>query len=540
MIIACILLLFSILLFAHPAGLPNEYRIFTENNGISLTGHQVADGTDTLIDNGNGTVSILLYPISNITGKKVLYQIDNVSVIRGYNYTTDGKKVINAIELMSTEPSVAGIITPQQNGNGVINIAARIGSDYYEVNGYVRHPLEIKPALESNESSVYSLSTHIGESGNGSAGIVSKLVPFKAGNETVYAQGYEQHVAGPAMTWVRTYGNGSIGTIIKTDDGGYLLAGEKEIQVTGSAGAAQKEYRAWLGKVDAVGKLQWERFYNGSSIRALLEHDGNYVATGDIGGNLWLLETDMSGHILIDHTYNNSSNALAGTSIAPIGDEGCMITGNLNYPNAFVARADDNLSIIWDKDLSRYGIIFGNDIICTKDGNFVVCGGEEGNIAKIDAAGNVLWNTTLGEDVGLVPVSLCPASDGGFMAAYLEVKSSWWPQGITVSKLSSDGTIMWSKTFYGAGSADVSAMTPSGDGGYLISGYSSGFASGVYVLKIDDAGNALWSALYDRGAAGPIVLSDDGGYIMAASSGPMHIASISQIELVRLSGIIRK
>ena len=278
--------------------------------------------------------------------------------------------------------------------------------------------------------------------------MVSKLVPLKAGNETVYVQCYEQHTVGPAMLWEHTYGNGSAGTIIRTDDGGYLLAGKKEIQVTGTAGTIEMQDRAWIGKVDDEGALLWERFYNGSNIQALAESDGNYVATGNNGESLWLLETDQSGNVLIDRSYDNSPLALTGSSIVPIGDEGYMITGNLNYPGypqyAFVARVDDNLSMIWNIELSRYGITYGNAIIRIKDGNFVVCGGENGNIAKIDANGHLLWNTTLGEDVGLVPVSMAPTSEGGFMAAYLDVTAGW-QQGITVSKLASDGTTEWSR-----------------------------------------------------------------------------------------------
>ena len=524
-IIVCILLLFSILLFAHPAGPSDEYPIVSENSGALPTSYQAADETDMLIDNGNGTVSLLLHPVSYFTGKNALYRIDNVSVTREYSYTTDGKKVITDIKLTAVDPTVDGSITLLKNGDGNIRISLWLGLGYYESDGYIRHPLDIKPAIESNEVSMSLLYPPVGKYGNESAGIVSKLVPLKAGDETVYVQGYEQHVVGPAMLWEHTYGNGSVGVILKTDDG-YLLAGKKEIQVTGPAGIIEKKDQAWLGKVDDEGTLTWERFYNGSSIQALLENDGDYVATGNIDGSLWLLETDKSGNVLADHSYNNSSYALSGVSIALTGDEDYMIMGNSN-----VIRADKNLSIIWNKDLSKYGITYGNTVIRTKDGDFVVSGGEDGNIAKIDVDGSVLWNTTAGEHAGLLPVSLCPTGDGGLIAAYLDV-TAVWPQGITVTKLTPDGTTEWSNTYYGAGAAYVSSMSPAGDGDYVISGYTNGFASGRYVLKIDSTGNAIWSALYDQGAVGPIVQSDDGGYLIAASSGP-------QIELIKLSSIIR-
>jgi hypothetical protein len=356
--------------------------------------------------------------------------------------------------------------------------------------------------------------------------------PTKAGNTT----------GGPVVSWVHTYGNGSVGAILKTEDGGYLLAGDKEIEVTDAAGLKQKKDLAWLGKVDSRGTLQWERFYNGGSIHALLQYNGIYFATGDSSGSLWLLETDKSGNVLIDHSYNNSSYTISGASIASTGDGNFMLAGNWHSPgdlnHAFIARADNNLSIVWFKDLSRYGITYGNSIVRTKDGNFIACGGENGDIARIDIDGNILWNTTLGRDTGLIPVSVCPAEDGGFVAAYLDVKAEW-PQGITVSKFASNGTTEWIRIYYGAGSAYVSAMGPVGDGDYVLSGYTNGVKNGVYVLKIDDTGNAIWGAIYDRGVAGPIVGANDGGYIMTAASGPLAITSVPQIELMKLSGYIQ-
>lgn len=534
-IIVCILLLFSILLFAPAAEPSKEYPIIHENDKVLPSGYLTGNETEELIDNGNGTVTILLYPVSSHTGKKAPVLIDNVTVVWGYGYAKGGKMVINEIKLLAPEQGLDASISLQDNGNGKIHISAVTTLGYYETDGYVRHPLNIRPAIRTSEVFPAILYPPIGDIGNESAGIVSRLMPVRAGNETVYVQGFEKHRVGPAMLWKRVFGNGSASAILKTDDGSYLIAGHKEVQVRGSAGDVQVESRAWLGKVNTNGALQWEHVYNGSGIQALLQHDGDYVATGNIGGSLWLLETDASGNVLIDRSYNNSTIAFAGVSIAPIGDEGYMIAGNAERPtypyHAFVARADNNLTLLWNKDLSGYGLSFGNAIISTKDGNFVVCGGEDGDIAKIDADGNVLWNTTLGEHVGLLPVSILQANGGGYMAAYLDVTAAW-PQGIIVSKLTSGGTTEWSKTFYGAGSAYVSAMSPAGDGGYVISGYTNGFASGLYVLKIDDTGRALWSAVYNQGAAGPIVRSDDGGYVMAASSGP-------QIMLMKFSSIIR-
>lgn len=361
-------------------------------------------------------------------------------------------------------------------------------------------------------------------------------MPSETGNQIVYVHGYERHAGVPVMLWDHTYGNGSASAILKTDDGGYLLAGQKEI--VEPTDTIQAVYQAWIGKVNSNGAFQWERFYNGSGIGAIMESGGDYIATGDNGGSLWLLETDVSGNVLIEQSFSNSSFTFQGQAINTEGDEGYMIIGNINFPNfryaAFVAMADRNLTLLWCKDLTAYGIDIGNTIARQADGDFIIGGGEDGNIARIDAKGNILWNTTLGEHVGMLPISLQPADNGSYMVIYLDVGTSW-PECITVAKIHPDGSMAWNKTYYGAGSACANSIIPAGDGNYLISGYTSGnltsgIIGGLYLLKIDDNGTALWRAVYDRGAAGPIVRSDDGGYIVAVGSSP-------RIELMKFGNV---
>jgi hypothetical protein len=533
-IIACILLLFSILLFV-PVEPSQAHPIIPENDKVLMSGYLAGNETDELIDNCNGTVSLLLYPVSPHTGNKTPVRIDNVSVIRQCYYTADGKKVVVGIQLWATEPAVNGIIILLDKGDGKIMISANTALGFYASDGYIRHPLDIKPAMESDVNALSVSYTDTGNASNSLAGNVLRLVPVSTGNETVYVQSFEKHPSGPAILWEHTFGNGSASAIIKTDDGGYLIAGHKE--VTGSTGGAPAESQAWMGKVDAKGALQWEHAYNGSSIQAILQHNGDYVATGNIGENLWLLETDALGNVLIDRSYNNSTFTYVGASIVPIDDDGYLIAGNPVYApysyHAFVARVDTNLTVLWNNDLSGNGLSFGNAIIQANDNNFIVCGGEEGTIAKISAGGTVLWNATPDDHHGLLPVSICQADDGGYMVTYLDIKSSWH-EGITVSKLNPDGTVAWSKTYYDVRTVYVRSMSRMDKGDYILSGNTFDAAGSLYLLKIDDAGMALWSAVYDSQdvSPGPIVQSDDGGYVMAASDN-------SQIKIVRFGSLLR-
>lgn len=539
-IIACILLLFSILLFVPGATPSKKYPIIRENT--MLPGYLAGNETDELIDNGNGTVTILLYPMSLQTGKKIPIRIDNVSVVWGYSYAPDGKKVINEVRLTAVqEPRFDASIVMMSNGSGWISVYAETSVGYYHTEGIIRHPLTITPARETNESAPAFLYPPLASSSNESAGLSPKLIPFNAGNQTVYVQGYDKHRIGPAMQWDHIYGNGSANVILETDDGGYLIAGRKEEAISGHAGSVQKTDRAWIGKIDTNGKLLWDRTYDGSNIESIMKQGDKYVATGYVDNghqSLWVLETDAFGNVTIERAFNNSSFNREGVSIAPTADGGYMITGNDKYPDyknyAFVARMDDNLSLLWDREFSDYGLTYGNAIISTNADNFVVCGGEDGNIVEITADGNMLWNMTLGELSGILPISILPTDDGEYIVAYLDITARW-QQGIMVSKIKPDGTIDWNKVYYGAGSAYTLTMCPTDDGGYTLAGYTNGVISGLYVIKIDDTGSAIWSEVYDHpgAAARAIIQSDDGWYMLA-------IDSDSQIEVARLDSLARK
>jgi hypothetical protein len=80
----------------------------------------------------------------------------------------------------------------------------------------------------------------------------------------------------------------------------------------------------------------------------------------------------------------------------------------------------------------------------------------------------------------------------------------------------------WAKTFGGNGSA--SCIQKTSDGGYIIAGSTQSFGAGggdVYIIKIDEFGNYLWSKTFGGGRvdyANSIQKTTDGGYIIAGDT----------------------
>ncbi len=77
------------------------------------------------------------------------------------------------------------------------------------------------------------------------------------------------------IQWQKTYGGSggeSIHTILQTDDGGYITAGQ-----TDSFGSGSED--AWLMKLDARGTVQWHKTYGGNSTDRIY----SLVKTSDCG-----------------------------------------------------------------------------------------------------------------------------------------------------------------------------------------------------------------------------------------------------------------
>jgi hypothetical protein len=100
------------------------------------------------------------------------------------------------------------------------------------------------------------------------------------------------------VQWNRTYGGQNDDraySMLQTADGGYALAGS-----TNSFGVQSND--AWLVKTDDEGNMQWDKTYGGQSdesARSLIKTaDGGYVMAGQSINSVtkgWLIKTDAFG-----------------------------------------------------------------------------------------------------------------------------------------------------------------------------------------------------------------------------------------------------
>jgi hypothetical protein len=256
---------------------------------------------------------------------------------------------------------------------------------------------------------------------------------------------------------------------------------------------------------------------------------------------------------------------LAGSSLSDkSGNKEAARKGNYDY---CLWKIRENGEIDWQKSFggSKNDMLISTQT--TKDGGYILAGTSDSPISadkteaaigqqdlwilRLDAAGNLLWQKTIGglaeEQLGCI----LQTKEGGFVIGassasdkYSTKKSEsnnntiykntdsrgnldYW-----VLKLDKNGTLEWQKTIGGNYLDQLRSITQTSDGNYLVGGVSNsglGFEKNqksegendFWILKLDKKGNLIWQQTY--GGKGDdqlytIIETKDKNYVVAGNT----------------------
>jgi hypothetical protein len=150
-----------------------------------------------------------------------------------------------------------------------------------------------------------------------------------------------------------------------------------------------------------------------------------------------------------------------------------------------------------------------------------------------------LWMRTFGGAANDGFRSAVPTSDGGFVAVGYTYSYGPGDVNMFAVKTNSSGDSVWMRTYGGNGRDYAYDVRETGDGGYVIAGYTTSFGSGledVYVLKVDSGGDTVWTRTFggtkpDEGR-GLCVTSD--GYILVSGTCESYADDITDLYLLKL------
>lgn len=263
--------------------------------------------------------------------------------------------------------------------------------------------------------------------------------------------------------------------------------------------------------------IQWQKCLGGShydranSIQQTI--DGGYIiagytdsSDGDVSTNMglfdiWIVKLDGLGIIQWEKTFGGSAYDWAG-EVKQTNDGGYLIvgytesndgdvTGNLGGMDGWILKLNYAGELEWQKTLGGSGDEAFNSIELTPDGGFIIAGKENstdgdviGNqgyydfwILKFSSLGSIEWQQTLGGSDEETALSIKTTSEGGYIVAGETKSNDGDVSGNNgnvdqwVVKLNSYGEIEWQRTIGGSG-LDVASDIAETPDGFMVCGYA--------------------------------------------------------------------
>ncbi len=318
--------------------------------------------------------------------------------------------------------------------------------------------------------------------------------------------------------------NESAQSIIKTNDGGYVILGHAQ-SMDGDINDKQNEsFDYWVLKFDSEDSLQWSKTYGG---------------TGDDRGKD-IIQTSDGGYAII------------GTSSSSDED----VSENAGAQDYWVAKLDGSGNLSWQKSFGYSGSDNGFSIIQTSDNGYLVTGvldvsasGGAGNsrnanarhaggdywAIKLDSGGILQWSKYFGGTFTETPFDAIQTSTGYILVGSsdsndVDITNSLGQYDFWVVNVSNSGDLVWQKSYGGTGIDEARAIVNSGDGNFIIIGdtrsndqnvsENSGGAD-VWIIKINPSGELLWEktlggSSFDVGRS--VSITQDNSFLISGSS----------------------
>ena len=322
-------------------------------------------------------------------------------------------------------------------------------------------------------------------------------------------------------------------------DGGYLVAGS-----TLSFGAGGSE--VYLVKVDQQGSEVWSSAYGGSEDEhgwAVQETgEGGYIVVGDTnssgsgGIDVYLVKVDSRGGEEWSRALGGSGDDV-GQSVQVTGDRGFIVAGftysfGSGGTDVYLVKTDSQGQMEWSRALGGSEDDYGWAVQETDDGGYIVAGstlsfgagGSDVYLMKVDSQGMEEWSRAFGGSKDEFGYSVQETGDGGYIVTGYTYSFGAGGGDVYLVKVDSQGREEWNST---SGNTDVEfgvSVRETGDGGYIVTGLTYSFLDetyDVYLLKTDSQGEEEWISILggpgdDWGQS--VQVTGDGGYIVGGST----------------------
>lgn len=277
-------------------------------------------------------------------------------------------------------------------------------------------------------------------------------------------------------------------------------------------------------------------------IYSTTQNDGNYPNDASVINNnqgithskditLSYQYTDRLKSYCVEATYND------GTVYHLSSSEQNPVSGRCPILSWSFANAWGGSSTEW-----------GRSIIQMNDGSYMMAGhtssfglGGDDYVAHYSSDGELLWSKTWGGTGGEELQSIVKTSDGGFLITGSTSSYAYNLSDAFIAKFASDYTLSWSKTWggnnSGYGSEYANSAIQTSDGGYAVCGYTGmtgGYNNDAFILKYDATGTLLWSKNYGGtgdDSCAEIAQLNDGSLVIVGHSTSTNSAYAAKYDI---------
>lgn len=280
--------------------------------------------------------------------------------------------------------------------------------------------------------------------------------------------------------------------VVSTSDGGYAMTGYSNSYTNG-------DYDALLTKLDSNCNLQWSRVYGGTgsdqALQLIQTNDGGFALAGKStsfgAGNFdaMLVRTDANGNLLWIKSYGGSAEERF-LNLRETTDHGFILAGSThsfghgNYDMLFI-RTNSNGDTLWTKILGGTNFDQGTDAEQTTDGGFIFSGRVTGPgstlpdvcLVKTNSGGDTLWTSVFGSAGWDEGMKVKQTFDGGYIVTGASTGFGGTGYDVYLNKIDGTGDITWSKRYFGNHNEATYDVLQLPDSGFIITGETESFGS---------------------------------------------------------------
>jgi len=323
-----------------------------------------------------------------------------------------------------------------------------------------------------------------------------------------------------------TYGGAQddrIEALIRTNDGNYLAVGR-----TKSKGKGDWDF--WVLRLDPTGAVLWETVIGGAKADiargAVALRDGGFVVAGDTrsktkngSARAWLVKLDAKGKQQWDVTAGRAAGDYKVRAIEQTAEGGFIIAGSHARPkrgsDIWLARVSTKRKVVWRFATRGRAVDYASAIFTSRRGTFLIAatsasrsarGGGRGDayIFRLTAKGKRKSATAYGYRKLDSIDAMVRVSDGFILTGFTESKGAGG-RDLWLVKINNFSRHEWDRTFGGTGLDNGIGVLAMKDGSIVVAGNTASRGAGgndAWVMKLDKHGRLPGASIGGGGGGG--------------------------------------